>query len=224
MDKKTLFLRRLPVIIGVISAVVIGLGVYFLQGMFEKPAQAKKQVQQITMIQPPPPPPPPPPVQKPPEPEPEQEKIPEPENEPVPEPEPEEAPEPQSDQLGVDADGAAGGDGFGLVGKKGGSSLLGGGTGGSTILWYGGLVKRGLESGLQSALEGAARESSYSVQINIWINASGRVERAELGGSSGNSEVDNEIRAALPKLHFSLDKAPPENMPQPLKIRVTSRL
>ncbi|MEI7840395.1 MAG: energy transducer TonB [Methylococcaceae bacterium] len=224
MDKKTLFLRRLPVIIGVISAVVIGLGVYFLQGMFEKPAQAKKQVQQITMIQPPPPPPPPPPVQKPPEPEPEQEKIPEPEKEPVPEPEPEEAPEPQSDQLGVDADGAAGGDGFGLVGKKGGSSLLGGGTGGSTILWYGGLVKRGLESGLQNALEGAARESSYSVQINIWINASGRVERAELGGSSGNSEVDNEIRAALPKLHFTLDKAPPENMPQPLKIRVTSRL
>lgn len=222
MNKKTQFLRRLPVIIGVILALVIGLGVYFLQGMFEKPAQAKKQVQQITMIQPPPPPPPP--VQKPPEPEPEQEKIPEPEKEPVPEPEPEEAPEPQSDQLGVDADGAAGGDGFGLVGKKGGAGLLGGGTGGSTILWYGGLVKRGLESGLQNALEGAARESSYSVQINIWINAIGRVERAELGGSSGNPEVDNELRAALTKLHFTLEKSPPENMPQPLKIRVTSRL
>ncbi|MDD2864528.1 MAG: energy transducer TonB, partial [Methylococcales bacterium] len=223
MDKKTQFLRRLPVIIGVISALVIGVGVYFLQGMFEKPAQAKKQVQQITMIQPPPPPPPPPPVQKPPEPEPEPEKIPEPEKEPEPEPQPEEAPEPQSDQLGVDADGAAGSDGFGLVGKKGGAGLLGG-SGGSTILWYGGLVKRGLESGLQNALEGAARESSYSVQINIWINASGRVERAELGSSSGNAEVDSEIRAALPKLHFALEKAPPENMPQPLKIRVTSRL
>ena len=221
MDKKTQFLRRLPVIIGVICALVIGVGVYFLQSMFEKPAKAKKQIQQITMIQPPPPPPPPPPVQKPPEPEPE--KIPEPEKEPEPEPQPEEAPEPQSDQLGVDADGAAGSNGFGLVGKKGGAGLLGG-SGGSTILWYGGLVKRGLESGLQNALEGAARESSYSVQINIWINASGRVERAELSSSSGNAEVDSEIRSALPKLHFTLEKAPPENMPQPLKIRVTSRL
>lgn len=57
MDKKTQFLRRLPVIIGVICTLIIGVGVYFLQSMFEKPAQAKKQVQQITMIQPPPPPP-----------------------------------------------------------------------------------------------------------------------------------------------------------------------
>ncbi|HAZ42809.1 MAG TPA: TonB-dependent receptor, partial [Methylococcaceae bacterium] len=42
--------------------------------------------------------------------------------------EPEQAEEPPpGENLGVDADGAAGGDSFGLVGKKGGSGFLGGG-------------------------------------------------------------------------------------------------
>ncbi|MDD5228631.1 MAG: energy transducer TonB [Methylococcales bacterium] len=223
MNKKAYLRAFVPIVIGVVLILLIVVGVYFLQSTFEKPAKPKKQIQQITMIHQPPPIPPPP-VQKPPEPELKQEKISEPEKEPEPKPEPEETPEPQSNQLGVDADGTAGGDGFGLVGKKGGQNLLGGGTSGSTILWYGGLVKRNLESELQNILEGVARESSYSVQINIWINASGRVERAELGSSSGNTAVDNVIVQALPKLHFTLEKAPPENMPQPLKIRVTSRL
>ena len=224
MDKyKQRLLRNLPLTIGIVLTVLIGAGVYLLQGMFEKPAQAKNQIQQITMIQPPPPPPPPPEI-KPPEPQPEPEKIEEPKPEPEPEPEPEQAPEPPSEQLGVDAAGGAGGDGFGLVGKKGGQGLIGGG-GGNAILWYGGQVKRGLEDALQNALsEGSARQNSYSVQLNIWISQDGRIERAELANSSGNSEVDSAIRQALPKLHVSLAKSPPENMPQPLKIRVTSRL
>ena len=221
MNKRTQILRRLPVIIGVVSALLIGVGVYFLQGMFEKPAQTKKQVQQITMLQPPPPPTPP--EQKPPPPEPEPEKISEPESEKEPEPAPEEAQEPPSEQLGVDANGTAGSDGFGLVGKKGGQSLLSG-TNGNTILWYGGLVKRSVENELQNLLTDVARENSYSVQINIWINPNGQIERAELANASGNAEVDGDIRQALSKLHFTLEKAPPENMPQPLKIRVTSRL
>ena len=215
-------LKKLPFIIGAVLTLLIALGVYFLQSLFEKPVQTKKQIQQITMIQPPPPPPPPP-EQKPPEPEPEKllEPVPEPQKEP--EPAPEEAQEPTSDQLGVDADGAAGGDGFGLVGKKGGQSLLSG-SNGSAILWYGGQVKKSLEVQLQNLLDGSARERSYSVQLNIWIRADGQLERVELANSSGSSEVDSAIAQILPKLRLALDKTPPENMPQPLKIRVTSRL
>jgi hypothetical protein len=56
-DKKHVLLRKLPLVIGGFLTLVIAFGVYFLQGMFEKPAKAKKQIQQITMIQPPPPPP-----------------------------------------------------------------------------------------------------------------------------------------------------------------------
>ena len=222
MDKYKRCLRNLPLLIGIVLTLIIAVAVYFLQDTFRKPAQTKKQIQQITMIQPPPPPPPPPPPeQKPPEAEPE--KVPEPDPEKEPEPAPEAAEEPAGEELGVDAEGGAGSDGFGLLGKKGGRGLLGG-TGGSAILWYGGQVKRELEAELQSKLaDSSARKSAYTVQLNIWIAADGSVNRAELSGSSGKPDVDQAIRAALPNVRFSLSKPPPENMPQPLKIRVTSR-
>jgi len=223
MDKRKKLLRYLPLTLGIVLALVITVTVYFLKDMFQKPVQTKKVIQQITMIQPPPPPPPPPPEEKPPEPE-VKEEIPEPEPEKEPEPMPEEAEEPAGEELGVDAEGAAGADGFGLVGKKGDRGLLGG-TGGSTILWYGGQVKRKLEDELQSLLaESSARKTAYSVQLDIWIDSDGRVNRAELTSSSGKQEVDKALRNALPKLRFALQKPPPENMPQPLKIRVTSRI
>lgn len=224
MNKKQKFLRYLPAIVGAILAISIGVGVYLLQGMFEKPAQAKKQIQQIAIVQPPPPPPPPPETPPPPPPEVKEEKLPEPEPEKEPDPAPEEAEEPPGDQLGVDGEGGAGSDGFGLVGKKGGRSLLGG-TGGSAILWYGGQVKRQLEDSLQSVLEGGqARANAYTVVLNVWIGSDGRLSRAELSGSSGKTEVDRAIRDALPRLRFALQKSPPENMPQPLRIRVNSRI
>jgi protein TonB len=224
MNTKHRWIRYLPVAIGAVLSLAILVAVYLLKDLFQKPAQAKKQVQQITVIQPPPPPPPPPPEQKPPEPEVKEEKIEEPEPEKEPEPAPEEAEEPPGDQLGVDADGAAGSDAFGLAARKGGRSLLGG-TGGSAILWYGGQVKRLLEDELHGLLtDTPARATGYAVLLDIWIGADGRVSRAELAGGSGKPDVDQAIRAALPRLRLALQKPPPDNMPQPLKIRVTSRI
>ncbi len=221
MERYQRWLRNLPLLIGIVLTLIIAVAVYFVQDMFQKPAQVKKQVQQITMIQPPPPPPPP--EQKPPEAEPEKLPEPEPEPEKEPEPAPEAAEEPAGEDLGVDAEGGAGSDGFGLLGKKGGRGLLGG-SGGSAILWYGGLVKRGLEEELRNQLaDSNAGKTAYTVQLNIWITSDGSVNRAELSGSSGKPEVDRAIRAALPKVRFSLPKPPPENMPQPLRIRVMSR-
>ncbi|WP_024298152.1 energy transducer TonB family protein [Methylomicrobium lacus] len=223
MDQRKKWLKRLPLIIGGVLTLLIAVGVYYIQGLFEKPLQAKKQVQQITVLQPPPPPPPPP-EQKPPEPEPEPEKVPEPEPEEEPAPAPDEAEQPPGEELGVDAEGGAGSDGFGLVGKKGGRGLLGG-SGGSAILWYGGQVKRRLDDELQGLLaDTSAGKAAYSVLLNVWMGKDGRIERTELASGSGKSDVDQSIREALPKLHFSLAKSPPDNMPQPLKIKVTSRI
>lgn len=221
MDKYKRWLRHLPVLIGLALTLAIVVAVYMLQDIFKKPVQQKKQVQQVTMIQPPPPPPPPPPEQKPPEPEPEPEKLPEPE--PEPEPKPEEAQEPPGEELGVDADGTAGSDGFGLIGKKGGRGLLGG-SGGNAILWYGGQVKRGLEEALQKLLDETARNAGYTVYLKVWVNTDGSVNRAELAQASGKKEVDESMKAALEKLSFTLPKPPPENMPQPIKIRLTSKI
>lgn len=219
MNKKHLFIRYLPVAVGIVLVIAVGVGVYLLQGLFEKPAQAKKQVQQITVIQPPPPPPPPPPEQKPPEPEPEPEKIEEPEPEPEPEtPEPAEAP--PGEDLGVDAEGGAGGDAFGLVGKKGGRGLIGGG-GGNALIWYGQQLQREIAEALQKTLGEKARGKRYAVTASVWIGGDGSVTRAELNAGSGNAEVDAALRDALSGLRLRL-KAPPENMPQPVKIRIRS--
>jgi periplasmic protein TonB len=223
MKKNYSWLRRLPVLLGIAFSLLIVLGVWFLKDNFHKPPQTKKVVQQITMIQPPPPPPPPPEI-KPPEPEIKEEKIEEPIPDKEPEPAPEEANEPPAAELGLDANGTAGSDGFGLAARKGGRSILGG-TPGSSILWYGGQIKRQVEDNLQNLLnDTAAMKNGYSVIVNVWVGPDGRITRGELASGSGKADVDQAIRAALPKLRASIGKAPPDNMPQPVKIRLTSRV
>ena len=222
MDKKTQFLRRLPVIIGVICTLIIGVGVYFLQSMFEKPAQAKKQVQQITMIQPPPPPPPPPPPEQK-QPEPEPEKVVQPEKQRKEDDEP-----PPKGDKSTNSGNEKGGDSGepcppGENCEPGGS---GAGGNGNATLYYGGLVRNAVLDNLDKLLteDSKARETSYSVQISIWISPEGQIKEARLNGSSGDGEVDNEIREALKKLQITLKENPREDMPQPLKILLTSEL
>jgi periplasmic protein TonB len=91
-----------------VALVVFGL-IWMIRGM-KKSDQPKRQVaQKIELIRPPPPPPEPPPPPPPPE-----EKI----EEPLPQETPEEAPPDEAapaEQLGLDAEGVAGADGFGLA-------------------------------------------------------------------------------------------------------------
>ncbi|MCX7086191.1 MAG: TonB C-terminal domain-containing protein [Methylococcales bacterium] len=225
-EKKFAWLRRLPVLLGVGSVLLIVVGIIVLKDLFPKPPHAKKVAQQITMIQPPPPPPPPPEV-KPPEPEVKEEKIEEPEPEPEPEPTPEESNEPPAEELGLDADGAAGADGFGLAARKGGRSILGGG-GGNAVIWYGGQIINHLQDDLQSALEDlpaiSSAKSGCSVVVSVWVSPEGSINRTELTSGSGQTEVDQTIRAALLKVHSSLGKAPPESMHQPAKVRIKCEL
>jgi TonB family protein len=224
MKSKYAWLRRLPVLLGILLSIGIGIGVWLLKDMFHKQPQTKRTVQQITVLQPPPPPPPPP--EQPPPPEVKEEKIEEPEPEPEKEPEqaPEESNEPPAEDLGLDAEGGAGSDAFGLTGRKGGRSLLGGAAG-SAILWYGGQVKRTVEDELQALLaDTPARSAGYVVVVEVWVGADGRISRAELASGSGKGEVDQAIRSALPRLRAGIGKAPPESMPQPLRIRLTSRI
>ncbi|MDD4914168.1 MAG: energy transducer TonB [Methylococcales bacterium] len=221
MNNRYVWLRRAPVLLGVGMGLLILLAVYFLKDKFQKPPQTKKLAQQITMIQPPPPPPQP--EIKPPEPEMKAEKIEEPVPEPEPEPTPEKADEPPAAELGLDADGAAGSDAFGLAAHKGGRSILGGGQG-NAIIWYGGQIQRRIEDELQLLLaDSVAMKIGYSVELSVWVDSEGRISRSELASGSGKADVDQAIRAALPELKAGIGKPPPENMPQPVRIRLTAR-
>jgi len=223
MTNQYAWLRRLPMLLGIGLSVAIVWGVWWLAKHYEKPSQAKKQVQQIAMIQPPPPPPPTPDQPPPPE-EIKVEKIEEPEPAPEPEPSPEKDEAPPAEALGLDADGSAGGDAFGLQARKGGRSLLGGG-GGNAVIWYGGQVQRRIEDGLQNLLaDTPAASVAFSVILDIWVGADGDISRSELASGSGNAEVDRALRAALPKLRASVGRPPPEAMPQPIRIRLNSRV
>lgn len=206
---------------GVLFSLLFVLAVYMLKDKFHKPPQTKKVVQQITVIQPPPPLPP---EQQPPEPEEKEEKIEEPLPEKEPEPAPEQDDQPPAETLGLDTDGTAGSDGFGLEGRKGGRSILGG-SGGSTILWYGGQIQRRVEDGMQNLLaDTAASKAEYSVIIEVWVGEDGRITRTELSASSGKADIDQALRAALPKLRANIGKSPPDNMPQPIRIRLIARI
>src|SRR5208337_4716971 len=92
-----------------------------------KGTKPPRQTQTVTLIRPPPPPidqpPPPPPPDRP------KEEI--AQNEPEPSPSDDSAPSPQ---LGLDAEGTAGGDSFGLAARKGGHDLVG--SGGAVFGWY----------------------------------------------------------------------------------------
>jgi protein TonB len=183
---------------------------------------SKKQVVQISLLRPPPPPPPPPPPeQKPPEPEVKDEvKMPEPE------PQPQQADEapPPGEQLGLDSDGSGSGDGFGLAARKGGTDItkLGGpsGIGKNQIAYFAGLVQSHLQA--QLSKEGKLRTSDYRIQLRIWFSPDGRVERFEMIDTTGNKEVDDQIKLALQKMP-PLKQTLPADLPQPVTLRLTSR-
>ena len=136
---------------------------------------------------------------------------------------PAEAPPPGPD-LAVDAAGGAGGDSFGLVGKKGGSDLIGssgGGSGsGSRFAWYGALIKERIQETVSR--EKKLREADFRIMVNVWINASGAVTRAELLDSTGNADLDSALKVALRNLP-PLREGAPGDMPQPIKLRITAR-
>lgn len=140
---------------------------------------------------------------------------------------------PRDDQLGVDADAEGAGDGFGLMAKRGGqdiTTLGAGGTGGQgsglssgvsrfNFNAYGGLVRQRLQGEL-AALP-ALRERDYVAMVWIWIDARGRIDRVELPRGSGFMEVDSALRKAFARMPVLPE--PPSGLPQPLRLRVTSR-
>lgn len=207
--------RPLLVVVLVLTPALIGAGAFALVRSFlnSAPGQPKKIVQEIHVIRPPPPPPdlppppPPPPDEKVDVPDPQQPPDPTPSNEP-----------PPGDQLGLDAEGGAGGDAFGLLGRKGGRDLLA--SGGSAFAWYAGLLKNEILEQLGD--ETQARSGHYAMVVRVWVRDDGTIERIRIAESSGNAARDHAIEAALGHI-TRLSQAPPADMPEPISLRIVSR-
>jgi protein TonB len=207
--------RNLPVLVAVavIGILVAGAVIWLRDFLGEKVDPPKQMVQEVRIVRPPPPPETPPPPPPPPE---EQVDVPEPQQQPDPvasnEP-------PPGNDLGLDAAGSGAGDGFGLVGRPGGRDLLA--SGGSTFSWYGGVIKDEIQQRL--ADDPKIRSGSYSVRVRIWVKRNGEIERANLVGSSGDRERDRAIEQVLARM-TQLPQPPPADMPQPINLKIDSRV
>jgi periplasmic protein TonB len=213
------FKRHIPKIVG--TLIVLGVGVLMVdmvRDFLNTPAATPPRgPQQVTLLTPPPPPPPP--QEKPPEPEIEDEvKIEEPEPlDDLPE-EASDEPPPGSD-LGVDAEGGAGGDGFGLIGRKGGRGLLDGA--GDPFRYYASQLQRQIENALVEHDE--LRKKNYSVTASVEMRDDGSVLRAQLEISTGDRETDAMMIDVITRMQ-ALSQSPPPDMPQPIRLRISSRL
>jgi protein TonB len=212
-DSRKQKLRYVPALVMAVTVLVLSIGLFLLvQNWMSAPTPASKPIaQEVRIIRPPPPPPK---VEEPPPPE-EDVDVPEPEPEPDPS-QPDDAP--PGEQLGLDADGVAGGDGFGLAARKGGRDLLA--SNGSAYAWYAGVVKNEILQLL--ADDQRIRRGSYSVPVRVWILPDGSIDRVRLAQSTGDADRDRAIEQALEKLR-RFTQAPPEGMPQPLSVRLVSR-
>jgi protein TonB len=217
--------RRLPALIGGLFLLLFTVGVVsMVQSFIEKGDKPERpRVQQISLVKPPPPRD----LPKPPEPEKleEQPKLEEVKLEEAP-PAPEQAQSdgpPPGDQLGLDAEGGAGGDAFGLAARKGGRDITtigSAGGGGDRQAWYARQIARHFEEGLRRAK--GLNGNTYNVQLNVWFDDTGRVRQVRLARGSGDGELDRLIQEEvhnLPPLREPL----PDDLPQPVRVRVTSR-
>jgi len=186
--------------------------VWFVHTMMgAKTGKAQRQVQIVQVIRPPPPPPPdqppPPPPEKNPEP------LPKEEPEPTPEQQPDQAPD---QPLGVDAEGSAGGDAFGLAARRGGSDLIGG-TGTAPFAWYTNRMRDSIRDRLAAAA--CAKSAKGSVSTRVLVAADGRVKQITLTTSTGNTHVDECVDKALASI-TSMGDAPPPGMPEQVNLKV----
>lgn len=209
------FLRFVPAIAGTAIVLIATVAlIWVVRGLMQdKKDEPKRQVAQVVkLIRPPPPPPEPPPPPPPPE-----EKI----EEPLPQDTPEETPPDEAapaEQLGLDAEGVAGADGFGLAARKGGRDLLG--TGGAAFAWYTTMMKDAILGMLSD--DERVRRGRYQVTVRVWVGADGNVERIKLASTSGDQALDDAIEKALVKVQ-KIQDPPPLEMPQPVTLRIVSR-
>ena len=202
------------VVIAVLGAAVIALvswGIMTLMG--GKSGKPRKPPVVTLLPDKPPPPPPPPKEEKKPEPpkespkdvkmEPPKEALQQAQNEPL-----------KMEGAAGDGDSAFG---SGTVGRE----YAGGAIGGTGMQgMYAGRLQRHLQE--QLSRNRKLKESDYRVTVRVWLRRDGSVEKADLAQSTGNSGLDELLREALLQV-AAMREAPPENMPQPIRIRITAR-
>lgn len=136
---------------------------------------------------------------------------------------------PAGDKLGLDAEGKAGSDAFGLAGKKGGRSLLAGGDGMgrlsllSKFAGYTKMVETEIRKKVMHRLDedGGIPKGKLQTIVRISVDSNGAVLASKIIGSSGNNKMDEAVISSI--VHIKLSEPPPEGMPRTMNIKISSQ-
>ncbi|MQY51009.1 TonB C-terminal domain-containing protein [Rhodocyclus tenuis] len=205
--------RRHPAqiaLLAVAAVLGIGLALWGLKSLLGGGHERPRKPPTVTLMPDTPPPPPPKEERKP---EPPKEEKKEMRNEP-----PKEAPPAQNAPLKME--GAAGDGGSPFAAGSVGRDYVGGSIGSALQNAYAGRLQRHLQEELNRNRK--LRESDYRITVRLWLRHDGTVERAELAQSAGNAALDQLLRETLLQI-APMREAPPDNMPQPIRIRITAR-
>ena len=212
--------------------ILAGAGVCIIKAVLsDESPQKKSSFTMVTIVKPPPPPPP----VKERLPEPEQiqkkEEVFTPQDNEDSKPSGEKDDTPAGENLGVDAEGTAGGDAFGLVGKKGGRSLLagGGGTGGNGLgrlslltkyAFYTQIVEAEIRKSVLKQIDekGGVPKGKLQAIVRMSLDEKGSVVNFQIVGSSGNTRMDDAITQTIGKTRIS--EPPPDGMPRTMTIKI----
>jgi protein TonB len=211
-DRQRRYLARLGG--GMLALVLVAGFVWFVRTMMAaKSGKPDRQIQTVQIIRPPPPPPP----DQPPPPPPEKTAEALPKDNPN-EPPPDNSP-PPAGPLGLDAQGSAGEDAFGLAARAGGGDLVGG-NGNAAFAWY----TNRLKDTILERLSADARlgQKRFSLSVRVWIEADGRIKQVKLSSTTGDGALDKAIESDLSSLS-KLSDSPPLEMPQPISLKIVSR-
>lgn len=211
------------VISGIVIVALVGFGAMMVKMVLSEDKIRHKAVHTITLLKPPPPTK----VEKPPEPEVKQEKPQETQviQQDIPDSKSDKNEPPPGDQLGLDAEGGAGGDAFGLVGRKGGRALVGSDPNGGPQ----GLLQRyaGYNRSIQEEIHkvfarGNIPSGDLQTIVVLQLDDNGTLVRYRIYRSSGSEQMDSAVSRAL-GLIKRFNEPPPEGMPRVLRVEISSR-
>ncbi|HLY06412.1 MAG TPA: energy transducer TonB [Rhizomicrobium sp.] len=200
-------LKSLAVPAGILL-VIGGVVLYFLHDTAGIKREAPPLPTLIASV--PPPPPPPPPKQQP---EPEKKVI--EQQKPVEQPkQADNAPKPVT----INGPAQAGSDAFGIqAGSGGGDVGSGSGIGDASYTRY-------LGTALQQSIQNDDQVNHlvFTADMEVWVDANGRVTRASVLKTSGDQNIDHDLVAALESMP-ALDEPPPPTLEFPQRVRIEGR-
>jgi hypothetical protein len=206
------FVQRYRGAIGVIAVAVIA--VVFAIRMIARSGPSPRRESSLVLISVPTPPPPPPVQTAPPEPKMDEQTF-QPEDKPVEEP----PKPPDQPPIGTNIKGDGTANSFGL-GNSGGNGFGSRAGSASRFGWYAGQVQSKISEALRNNRK--THTAEMSIRARIWPDATGRITRAQLAGSTGDPSLDsviqNEVLSGL-----QLREPPPAGMPLPIVLQLTAR-